>query len=338
MIAEDTGHASQIRSLGFDYVHIPFGREFIGLGLAVSSALRLLVMLLRLRPDIVFLVATASYTLGWPAALFLFRTKFIRVVSGAGRALQKNTSRTNATKLVRACLALSTRLKNFHSLFQLESDLERFVGEKLACRSRSTVIPGTGIDTRVWAPIGDRERGVPVVLFAGRLFREKGIYEFVELARMTPKSKAKFLVVGRPDGGVATSVQPEELEGWLSEELFEYLGETDDMISVYQRADIIVLPSSHPEGTPKVLIEAAACGVAGIASEQPGCRAVVVHGKTGLIANLDEEKAFSEALHTLLDNPEMRSRLGAGARALADQKFSLEKTLANLYDLVEIHA
>jgi glycosyltransferase involved in cell wall biosynthesis len=334
VVAQDTGLADNIRDLGFDYVPLHFGRESISAKEALTTAIRLFALLLKIRPNVVFLVATAAYSLGWPAAILLPKTKFIRVITGAGRALTSGSA-SRASAVVRSGLGLSAKLRNVFSLFQLQSDQDGFITVGLAASDRSYLIAGTGLDMETWTPI-NRGESLPVVLFAARLFREKGIYEFVDIARTTPKSQARFVVVGRPDAGVTSSVTHTELKAWQDEGVIEYRGESDDMLSVYRDADILILPSTHPEGTPRTLIEAAACGVVAVASDQEGCRAVVSHGETGLIANVEEKGSFQTSLDILLRDPQYRLELSANARLLAKEKFSLDATLSKIYELVGV--
>lgn len=336
VIAQDTGYGDNIRDLDFDFVPLHFGRESVSGREALITGIRLFFLLLKTRPQVVFLVATAAYSLGWPAAILLPKTRFIRVITGAGRALTADSGSSRASAVVRYALKLSGRLRNVVSLFQLESDQASFVETKLAVANRSYVIAGTGVDTHTWTPPDRSEEHVPVVLFAARLFREKGIYEFVDLARTTARNRARFVVVGRPDTGVSSSVTDADLKSWQNEAVIEYRGESNDMLSTYRSADILILPSTHPEGTPRTLIEAAACGVVAIASDQEGCRAVVAHGQTGLIAKVEEEGSFSSSLGRLLTDAKYRHELSKNARIRAEEKFSLETTLSSLYELVGI--
>lgn len=333
VIAEDTGHAGRIVGLGFDYIPLRFGRESVTVRESAAASLNLLSILMRIRPSTVFLVATAAYSLGWPAALMLPRCQFVRVITGAGRAL---SSDTKSSTVVRMSLACSRRFRNVYSLFQLPTDLLAFVNERLAVQERSRVIPGTGLDTNTWTRSERSSIAKPTVLFAARLFREKGIYEFIELARNTPKQAAKFVVVGSPDTGVSSSVQAGELEEWQAEGLIEYWGQVDEMLSVYNSADILVLPSTHPEGTPRVLIEAAACGVVAIASDQPGCREVITHGETGLIARVDDPGSFARSLKALLDDPGYRESMSRQASIQAAEKFSMSNTLEQVYEFIGV--
>jgi glycosyltransferase involved in cell wall biosynthesis len=333
VVAEDTGYQDQIRKLGFEYFPLAMGRESITIREGITASLRLFLLLIRIRPSVVFLIATAAYSLGWPAACFLPKSTFYRVITGAGRAL---ASESTSSKIVITSLSASRRLSNVYSLFQLHTDFETFTSRGLATAARSRVIAGTGLDTNVWTAKERAVNSVPVVLFAARLFREKGIYDFIDLAKGSASETARFVVVGKPDRGVVSSVTDDELAAWQADGTIEYWGQSDDMVSVYRAADILVLPSTHPEGTPRVLIEAAACGVVAIASDQPGCREVVRHGETGLIADVDEHGSFDRCLQMLLNEPELTTRMGQRASAFAAEKFSLGTTLTQLYDFIGI--
>lgn len=337
LIAEDTGYSQRVRELGIDFVRVPFGRESINPRKALSAASTVFTFLLKSRPRTVFMVATAAYTLGWPAALILKRTQFVRIIAGAGRALA-GESPSLASSGVRAALRATSKLSNVSTIFQTPSDAARFSAAGWAKDSTSAIIPGTGIDVDAWSPSErGRSSGDEVVaLFASRLFREKGIYEFIELAKRFRNSRARFVVVGRPDTGVESSVSRADLDEWIAAGDIEYLGEIDDMISVYRAADVFVFPSQHPEGTPRVLIEAAACGLAILASDQPGCRAIVRDGGTGRLFNPKDLDSLTEVFESVLSDDENRELMAGAARALVVDQYSLERTLESVHDFIGI--
>lgn len=329
VIAADTGHSSRIRDLGLEFVNLDLGRESLSAASALAASFRLFAKLLQLRPKRVILIATAAYTLGWPAAVLMPRSTFLVVVTGAGRVMDARLSETRAARVVRVALKISRRLPNVKMLFQLRSDRDTFLAEGLAAADRSSVIAGTGIDLSRWSPRPARRNGTLHVLFAARLFREKGIEEFVEIARRLHTKDVHFIVAGAPDVGVSSSVSPNDLKTWQAQGLIEYVGQVDDMLVQYQRADLFVFPSRHPEGTPRVLIEAAACGVPIVASDQEGCRAVV--GETaGLLVDASNLDALEHAVRRVLVDSELRRRLSQAARARAVEQFSLEGVLESL--------
>src|SRR5262249_22076695 len=96
-----------------------------------------------------------------------------------------------------------------------------------------------------------------------------------------------------------------------------------DMRQVYARAHIVCLPS-YGEGTPSVLLEAAACNCALVATDVPGCREVVQDRKTGLLVPPRNPQALAEALAMLISNVQVRTTLSAMARDKVCAEFGIE--------------
>ncbi len=135
----------------------------------------------------------------------------------------------------------------------------------------------------------------PEILFAGRLSREKGILELVEAAR-----GHELVVAG--DGPLRERVP--QARGWLP---------YDELERLYSRAAVVACPS-HREGFGVVCAEAMAHGRPVVASAVGGLRDLVVDGETGLLVPPHDINALRSALQRLLDDRELRRRLGAAAR------------------------
>jgi len=131
------------------------------------------------------------------------------------------------------------------------------------------------------------------------------------------------VLVGRADRENPTSVP----ESWLSAQQHasgvEWLGHKDDMTSLYPAAHVICLPS-YGEGVPTVLLEAAACGCAIVATDVPGCREVVEHNSTGLLVPPRDPRALAAALSALITDRSLRNRLAAAALAKVHAEFSIQ--------------
>ena len=292
VIAEDTGQAEAIRSLGFNFIAVDVGRESSGVLAMAKSATLILVTLLKIRPRLVFLSAQVAYTLGWPAAVLLRRTTFIRVAGGIGRALDPAVLKTRASRVVQISGHLAGRLGNVFTLFQTQHDRETFAGRGLLpAPERSLVVPGTGIDVDAWQVHTVRNFEDPVILFASRPYREKGVHEFVEVAEKLRGRGWRFQLAGDPDPGVGSTVATDELERWRHDGAVELLGYRKDMARVFAEATLFVFPTRHPEGTPKVLIEAGASGLPSVVSGHPGCSAVIDHGVTGIVVGTEPSVA-----------------------------------------------
>lgn len=335
VIAEDTGQANVIRDLGFGFVSVRVGRETSsGVAAMAKAAIRIFVALLQIRPNLVFLVHQVAYTLGWPAAVALRRSSFVRVAGGIGRALDPAVLKTRASRVVQVSGRLAGRQRNVFTLFQVENDRDTFARlGLLPFPERSLVIAGTGIDVSEWRCEGLRDFGNPVILFASRLFSEKGIHEFVGTAEKLRGRGWRFQVAGDPDPGVQSAVTTEQLQRWSEDGAVELLGYRTDLARVFARATLLVFPTQHPEGTPRVLIEAGAAALPSIVSGHPGCSAVVEHDVTGIVLGTEPSVAeLATAVEELASDPSRSRAMGAAARLHILTMFSLDTVLTRLLE------
>ena len=81
------------------------------------------------------------------------------------------------------------------------------------------------------------------------------------------------------------------------------------------------------------LLEAAAAGRPLIATDVPGCREIVLPGKTGLLVPVGDAAALAGAIETLANSPELRARFGAAARNLAAERFAAKSVGRQAVDL-----
>ncbi len=170
----------------------------------------------------------------------------------------------------------------------------------------SEIIP-TGVDTRFFAPDWERPPNARLrVLFAGSLRRFKQPQVLLEAAVRFPQAEYCIAGKGPMEDQLRKHIASQKLSnvGLLGELGAEQLREE------YRRADIFLFPSAW-EGSPKVILEAAACGLPIIArlDYRPE---TVLNGKTGYLV-ASEEELFAR-LAELLACPEQRSRLGIAGR------------------------
>ena len=150
---------------------------------------------------------------------------------------------------------------------------------------------------------------------------------------------SQLLIAGTPDPANPASVTQKEAASWNHQPGVSWLGHVDDISGLWARAHIAVLPSRR-EGLPLSLLEAAACGRAMVATDVPGCRAIVIAGETGILVPVDDAAALAAAIERLLRDPQLRAQFAAAARRLVVQKFSADiigqQTVALYYQLLEM--
>jgi glycosyltransferase involved in cell wall biosynthesis len=129
---------------------------------------------------------------------------------------------------------------------------------------------------------------------------------------------------GSPDQGNPSSIPEEQLKQWSASGVIENWGWQEDMVSVYQKASVVCLPS-YREGLAKGLIEAAACGRALVASDIPGCREVIVDGVNGFLVPPKQVVPLADAIEKIIMDKQLMARMGNESRKIAEHNFSAEK-------------
>jgi glycosyltransferase involved in cell wall biosynthesis len=160
---------------------------------------------------------------------------------------------------------------------------------------------------------------VLVVGGVGRQVAEKGIRELAAAAADL-SGRARFVWVGPADPDKADALQG-ETPG------LDRVGSSRDMAAVYNGFDIFVLPS-YREGFSRSGMEAAATGLPLVLSDIRGCREVGRHETEALLVPPGDVPALTRAVERLVDDPALRSRLGAAALTRALEHFDQVRVAA----------
>lgn len=209
-------------------------------------------------------------------------------------------------------------------VFQNEDDRDLFLSRRLVRPFQTRILPGSGIDLERFR-IADYppEAESPTFLMISRLLRDKGVYDFVEAARLVKAQEpgACFQLLGPIDPRSRGSIDAREVARWEQEGVVEYLGSSCDVRPFISASHCIVLPS-YREGAPRVLIEGAAMGRPLIATDVPGCRQVVDHKITGFLVKARESDVLASACLKFLDLPHAAKRnMGLEGRRKVQRDF-----------------
>jgi glycosyltransferase involved in cell wall biosynthesis len=181
---------------------------------------------------------------------------------------------------------------------------------------RIEVIP-PGVDLGQWRPDHQSHRGPVRILFVGGDFYRKGGDTLLAAFRRLPPGLAELILVTK-------STLPAE-EGIT---IFSHLRpNTPELISLYQAADIFVLPT-RAEGFGIAAVEASAAGLPVISTRVGAIAEIVVEGETGFVIPPDDPHALAQILLRLVENPDLRFRLGQAGRRHAEAHFDGVKNAA----------
>jgi glycosyltransferase involved in cell wall biosynthesis len=333
-IAGTDDYVPRLTAAGFRHRGVPLSvagmnplREWISV-VALRSRLR------DERPDVV-LTYTPKASIYTAIALLGSRTPTIVNVSGLGRAFVRGGWLKH---VVHGMYRLA--LRRAHTVvFQNADDEALFISGGLVAADHAVRVPGSGVDLDAFHPRPDSP-GPDVkpthFLMVARLIWEKGVAEFVEAARQVKvlHPTARFTLLGPTEPSADSGATTEQVSRWRAEQLVDHAGTTDDVRPFLANADCVVLPS-YREGVPRSLLEAAAMARPIIATDVPGCRAVVDDRLNGFLCRAQDSGHLAEAMLRFLQlSLHERTAMGRRGRAKVEQQFDERLVIARYLDLV----
>jgi glycosyltransferase involved in cell wall biosynthesis len=324
-------YVTKLNEAGFRWVEVPMSRSMTNLVAELSTFFKLWQLYRCEKPDLVHHYTIKCVLYGSFVAHLSGVRSIVNSMTGLGFVFTGNNI---ARRILRNLVSIAYRLvlKGTRTIFQNQKDRDFFLSLKLVSPESAELIRGSGVDIDLYCPTEEPQEMPPVILFPGRLLRDKGILEFVEAARIIKEKKipARFVLVGGLYDGNPTSVSQQQLQTWQNEGVVEYWGWSDQMYKIYPLVNIVCLPS-YREGLSKTLIEACASGRAIVTTDVPGCHDVVNHNKNGLLVPSKDFHALANALEELIISPQSRLRMGRVGRKLAEQDFSMNKVIQETF-------
>ena len=315
-----------IEKNGFLYHEVAFARSGQNPFSEIKTIVCLASLFRKVKPDLVHLITIKPVLYGGIAARLAGVRAVVSAVSGLGTVFVADSVLARARRwLVSRMYCSAFRQKKLAVIFQNPDDRDALLGLGALNPDNAKMIRGSGVPLSVYAFV-DEPMGRPVVVMAARLLKDKGVFEFVDAARLLRKRGVdlEMRLIGAPDPGNLTSVQQADLDQWAKEGVIRLLGYCDDIADQYAAANIVCLPS-YREGLPKSLVEAAACGRAVVTTDVPGCRDAIDPDITGLLVPVRNAVALADAIQFLVENPEKRREMGNAGRQLAEREFAIEK-------------
>lgn len=184
----------------------------------------------------------------------------------------------------------------------------------------------------VWDPASK------VVLAVGRLVEKKGFDVLLAAVALLQDRGRAVPVAVLGDGPLRRKLRVQAARLGI-ESLVHFAGwvPSRDLPQWYRRAAFLVAPSRRAgdgdmEGLPTVLVEAAASGLPLLGTRHAGIPELVREGETGLLVPEADPIALANAIEKLLDETNLRGRLGGAARHLVASEFSLQRQAERLED------
>lgn len=326
----------KIQALGFEHHVISFARSGQNPFKELKTLYQLVKLFRHIKPDLVHLITIKPVLYGGIAARLASVGAVVSAVSGLGTVFLATTTAAKVRRwLVIRLYASAFKQRKLAVIFQNPDDRDALTSVGTVQRPKTRMIRGSGVSLDDYVFTSEPE-GTPSVVMVARLLRDKGVFEFIEAARLLRERNVdvQMRLVGSVDPGNPSSVTDQDLERLSNEGLVQLLGFRKDIANQYAGANIACLPS-YREGLPKSLIEAAACGRAVVTTDVPGCRDAITPDVTGLLVPVKNASSLADALQKLIVNSELRHRMGAAGRALAEDAFTIEKVVVQHMDIYQ---
>jgi glycosyltransferase involved in cell wall biosynthesis len=326
-----------IEENGFRWISVPMERRSLNVWKEIKLLIYIIKLYLKEKPDLVHHFTIKCVIYGSLAARFAGIKSRVNAITGLGHVF---TSNSFMARLLRPFVSLLLRITlqghGSRLILQNPDDYQAVADARLALPKYMRLIRGSGVDTKRFQPVYPLKKTQDVfrVILATRLLWEKGINEYIEAAKILKKrhKAIEFLLSGFSDQGNPSSVPLEQIYAWVEEEIISYLGYMDNMERLLSRVDLVVLPS-YREGLPRILLEAAACGLPIVTTDAPGCHEIVEHDINGLLVPCKDSSALAEAIQDLMDNPKERKRMGNAGRTKVLAEFDQEIVLKETFEV-----
>jgi glycosyltransferase involved in cell wall biosynthesis len=245
-----------------------------------------------------------------------------RVLTAASQAAKKLVFHSHSllsTRSARLLAAISLRKPTTHAIAS-----SHFVAKPLAAvlpPERLSVIYNGVADYQGPRPFRERI----TVGMLGRIAPEKGQLDFLHAARVVHQAmpECRFVICGNAQHSTEDYVA--EVHQSAADLPVKFLDWQKDVGPVLRELDLLVLPSSAVDATPRVILEAASAGVPVVAYPVGGIPELIQQGVNGLLSAESNPESLAASIRILLTDASAMIRLGGNARRTYESRFTLER-------------
>jgi glycosyltransferase involved in cell wall biosynthesis len=326
MASPDDRFRPKIEAAGFRWREIRMSRSGINPFEEIATVRQVAAILREEKPDILHTFTMKGNVNGSLGARLAGVRNVVNSIAGLGFVYSSDAPLARALRAP-AGLLYRAALSRGRVIFQNGEDLDIFVRQGMVAHERAALIRSSGVDVQEFQPSPRPADGPVRVLYAARLLWTKGLGELVQAAEELRRRgvEIELLVAGEPDPGNPASIPAAQLEAWQQAGLVRCLGFQSDMAGLMATCHIICFPSKHKEGTPRFLVEAAAAGLPIVTTRNRGCVEVVRDGVNGILVPVGAVAELADALQRLAGDQELRERMGAEGRRIAEEEFSVDQ-------------
>ena len=226
-----------------------------------------------------------------------------------------------------------SRIRKFSTVYAVNKETAALISKAMGAPCKMLVEIALPKNFR-WLKIAKRQNRIPKIIFVGRMIEKKGIMLLLDsISKMN--RELDFTVELYGSGPLEQKINSFITEHALQNKLkLRGSVEYSKISSVYQNADVFVMPSLRETGG-NVILEAMAHKLPVVSLDMSICSELKKHN-CGLFVNTNQSKAeivkdFAEKLETLVKSAELRNRLGQNGYEYANREFNWDKKFETVY-------
>lgn len=335
-------HLGKIKNLGAIPVTYRMNRGGLNPFADLKTIFELKEKINKIKPDLVFSYFTKPVVYGSIAARLSTVPKVIGMIEGLGTPFTVHKyGQSLKVKVIRFIQVSLYKIvfPFLDKIIFLNPDDPKDLIEKNSIKYKKNAIQMLG-------PIGlnleeypynywDQRQPISFI-FIARLLAEKGIFEYIEAAKLVKQKYPNiiFKIIGGLDTENPYGLTKQELDDVIFSGVVEYSGFVTDVAKRIQDSAVFVLPSYYREGVPRSTQEAMAIGRPVITTDVPGCRETVVDGINGFLVPKWNPEALAEKMCYFIENPEQVNIMGLKSYQIAQEKFDAEKVNSKLIEIM----
>lgn len=322
----------EIKRLGVIYRDYHVVRSGLNPFQDAKSLFQLINFFNEIKPDIVLAYTIKPIIWAGIAARITGVPNFHGLVTGLGYVFQGTGGIRSALKKIVTMLYKLSLNKSKSVIFQNHDNRSTFLESNLVAESKTHVVSGSGINLTHF-----KHTALPKqcrFLLIARLLRDKGIYEYIEAAKLVKEKypEIHFDLVGPVDPS-PNAISLEEVQSWHTMGIINYCGEQKDVRPFIESSSVFVLPSYH-EGVPRTVLEAMSMRRPILTTDAPGCRETVKNGVNGWLVDVGSSKLLAEKMIWFVENQSELENMATESLKYAEDRFDVKKVNSDLLKIL----
>ena len=237
---------------------------------------------------------------------------YLMNITGLGSGFNKRDAlSTILIKLMKVSMNRAEKV-----FFQNEENIDFFKSAGYT-KNNYELIPGSGVNLEEFRPLPYKKDGF-YFLYLGRIMKEKGIDEFLALAKdFQDEHDVEFHVCGDMEEDYDEIIRDN-----VAKSIIQYHGTVENVVEYLAKASAVIYPSYYNEGISNSLLEAAASARPIITTNHPGCRDVVENGVSGLLFEKCNVQELEQQVRKFMSMPsDTREKMGIEGRKKVEMNY-----------------